>query len=162
MSEALKTYFRGEAQVGMMLAAVGLLWLGGAYWAWRTNSGSFATGLCAPLALIGSLMVLGGPAFVWKTHAQVARLEAELQSDAHGMVARESARMERVNANWPRLKTAWGVLTIVALALILLVRREWAPGVGLALLATCATLFFIDVFAERRAVVYTAALTSSR
>src|SRR5262249_30346255 len=39
MSEALKTYFRGEAQVAMLLAAFGICWLASAWWIWRTQSG---------------------------------------------------------------------------------------------------------------------------
>jgi hypothetical protein len=46
--------------------------------------------------------------------------------------------------------------------LLLFVHREWASGLGLALLVTATMLFVVDVFAERRAGVYTAALEHAR
>jgi hypothetical protein len=66
--------------------------------------------------------------------------------------------MERVNANWRRAMTGWAVVIVVALALILAVRRDWSSGLGLALLLVSTILYFTDVFAERRALVYTTAL----
>jgi hypothetical protein len=44
------------------------------------------------------------------------------------------------------------------LILIWAVEREWALGLGLGLLILSATLFSVDVFAEKRAVTYTRAL----
>jgi hypothetical protein len=50
------------------------------------------------------------------------------------------------------------VLIVVALGLLMGVRRDWASGLGLALLLLSTTLFFVDVFGERRAQPYTEAL----
>jgi hypothetical protein len=54
--------------------------------------------------------------------------------------------------------TAWAVVIAIALVLILAVRRDWSSGLGLALLLMATTLYFVDVFAERRALVYSEAL----
>jgi hypothetical protein len=70
--------------------------------------------------------------------------------------------MASVNANWPRLKVAWSVVIVAALVLLLFVGREWASALGLSLLLMATTLFFVDVFAERRAEGYTTALQQAR
>lgn len=51
-------------------------------------------------------------------------------------------------------------MIVVALVLLMGVRKDWASGLGLALLLVSTTLFFVDVFGERRAQVYTNALLS--
>ncbi len=70
--------------------------------------------------------------------------------------------MERVNENWPRIKIVWTVVMVAALVLLHLVRKEWATGLALAFLLLMTTLLFTDVFAERRAIVYTKALQDGR
>jgi hypothetical protein len=42
------------------------------------------------------------------------------------------------------------------------VKRDWAHGVGLGLLLLATVLFFVDVFGERRAAVYFAALAAEK
>lgn len=66
--------------------------------------------------------------------------------------------MEKVNANFRFTFYALGVLVAVGLALVLLVHTDWARGLGPALILAGAIGFFIDGFAERRAVPYTVAL----
>lgn len=160
LSGALETYFRGEKQTALLMIGVGLALVAFAAWIWRTQSGSFAWAIVIPLALVGAGASIGGLWFARKTDAQVAELTARLAEDRAGTVASESERMAKVNANWPRLKLVWGVLAAVAVVLLLVVKKEWASGLGLALMLLVALLFFIDVFAERRAEPYTVALTN--
>jgi len=110
--------------------------------------------------VVGLGAAIGGVVFALKTDAQVADLMARLADDPSALVASESARMVKVNANWPRLKLAWGVIAIGALVLLLAIKREWSTGLGLALVLLVAVLFFMDVFAERRAAPYTEALAA--
>lgn len=160
LSEAMQIYFRGEKHTGLTMVAVGIALMAFAFWVWRTQSGAFAWWLLTPLAVVGLGAAIGGVVFALKTDAQVADLLARLADDPAALVASESARMVKVNANWPRLKLAWGVIAIGALVLLLAVKREWATGLGLALVLLVAVLFFMDVFAERRAVPYTEALAA--
>jgi hypothetical protein len=160
--EILLEYFRGEKQVGIALAVVGVALLAFAGWVLRTQAGSFAWGLAAPLVLFGLAFGGGGTYLAFRTDRQVADLTAKYERDPSSLLAVEAPRMERVNANWPRLKIAWAVILGVALVLLLAVRRDWASGLGLALLAVTTILFFTDVFAERRALVYTEALEKAR
>lgn len=156
--DVMETYFRGERQVGILLAAVGLVLLGFAAWVWRTETNSFGVGLYAPLAVLGVIALGFGPWFAMKTERQVAELVEAHRADPAATIASERARMEKVDANWPRLKLAWGGLAIVALVLLLVVKKEWASGLGLALLLAVTLIYFVDVFAERRAKPYSEAL----
>lgn len=156
--ETMQTYFRGERHVAFFLVGLGVALAAFAAWVWRTQSGPFAWWLLTPLALVGIGAAIGGTVFALKTERQVAELTSQLESDREATVAAERARMEKVNANWPRLKLAWGAVTLVALVLLLAVKRDWSTGLGLALMLLIAVLFCVDVFAERRAAPYTEAL----
>lgn len=158
LHDAMAIYFRGERHLGFGLVALGALFIGIALWVSRTQTGPFAWALLVPLALVGVGVGIGGGAFAHKSEVQLTTLTAELSAHPAALVAAETARMEKVNANWPRLKLTWGVVTLVALGLILGVKREWSSGLGLALMLLMTALFFIDVFAERRAAPYTEAL----
>lgn len=162
LTESLQTYFRGELLVGIGLTVVGVLVLVAAFWLWRTQSGAFAWWLVVPLTVMGLGAGAGGAVFAVKTQAQVARLVTQLETEPQALVAAELSRMEGVNANWPRVKIAWSIVIVVALVLLLFVHREWASALGLCLLLMTTTLFFTDVFAERRAAIYTSALEHAR
>lgn len=155
---ALETYFRGERATGMLLVPVGLLLLALAFWCWRNEPGAFGLSLAIPLAVLGLAGAAGGAGLAIKTDAQVSALIAQHAREPGPMAQAELVRMERVNANWPRLKAAWLVVGLIALGLLMLGGREWTHGLGLALIAACALLFFVDTFAERRAEPYTRAL----
>jgi hypothetical protein len=155
--EVMQAYFRGERAVGFAAMAIGLVAVGFAFWAWRSAEGSFATGLAVPLLIAGLGLSIGGPLLVVRTDRQVAELSA-LSADEIKKI--EVPRMAKVNANWSRLKATWTVLIAIGLILIWAVKREWALGVGLSLLLIACMLFTADVFAEKRAVIYTRALES--
>jgi hypothetical protein len=160
--EVLQEYFRGEKQVGIALAVLGVALLAAAFWVFRTQTGSFAWGLLVPLAVVGLAFGGGGAFLAARSDRQITELAAQYEKDADALFAAEVPRMAKVNANWPRLKAVWAVVTVVALVLILAVRRDWAPALGLALLVVTTTLLFTDVFAERRARIYSSALEQAR
>lgn len=161
-TDVLQEYFRGEKQTGIMLAVVGVAVLAGASWVFRTQTGGFAWGLVVPLALVGLAFGAGGTFLALRSDRQITELAAHYDRDPAALIAAEAPRMERVNANWPRIKTVWTVVIGVALVLLMAVRRDWASGLGLALLLVMTILFFTDVFAERRAILYTKALDQAR
>lgn len=156
--EILQEYFRGERQTGIALAVAGVGLLGGAFWVLRTQSGAFAWALLVPLALAGLAFAGGGAALAVRSDRQITELAARYEKDPGALVAEEVPRMAKVNANWPRVKAVWTVVILVSLVLLMAVRREWASGLGLALLLVSTILFFTDVFASRRAEPYTGAL----
>ena len=162
LSEALQLYFRGEKNLGVALAVYGVFLLGVAVWVWRTQDGAFATALLATLAVLGLGFAAGGTFLAVKTGPQVDTLEAGLKASPKEAVQTELARMEKVNAIWPKAKAAWGVVTVIALVLLLAVKRDWASGLGLGLLFATTALMATDVFAERRAEPYTRVLEAAR
>ncbi|MGH9116527.1 MAG: hypothetical protein ACRD0A_01200 [Acidimicrobiales bacterium] len=161
LTQTLQGYFQGEKQLGIGLAVFGVLALGAAVWVWRTQAGAFALWLLVPLVLIGAGLGIAGTVLATKSQSTIVTFTAQLQTEPDKLIAAETERMAKVNASWPRLKMVWAAVTLVALFLLLAMRKEWASAFGLSLLLTATTLFFVDVFAERRATVYTAALTAS-
>lgn len=161
LMNAVQTYFRGERAIGLALVPIGLALIAFAFYVWRTEGGAFMAALSIPLLVVGLAGAGGGVALVVRTDAQVAALERMHAEAPSRLVELEAPRMAKVNANWIRLKIAWTALALVALALLMLVKRDWSTGLGLALLFVSTLAFTVDVFAERRARIYADALTAS-
>ncbi len=159
---ALDTYFRAERDLGLALAVVGLGCAAFALWVWRTQAGGFAWGLLAPVALVGLAFLGGGGFLAQRSARQQVELAAQFQTAPAAFFAAEVPRMEKVNQIWPRAKAVWTVAIVAALVLLMAVKRDWAHGLGLGLLLLATVLFFVDVFGERRAAVYFAALTAEK
>lgn len=102
---------------------------------------------------VGAGIFIGG-----RTPTQVTALERAYGEDPVAMVAEELPRMEKVNANWPKLMAAWAAFTLIGLAIRFGLEADWAHGLGPALIFLSAVGFLVDGFAERRAVPYTKAL----
>jgi hypothetical protein len=160
--DALRSYFQGERALGMFLVVAGLVVLGALYGVWRTQPAPFALGLGVPLVLFALAATAGGAVLERRSADQIARFTIEARERPAELVAAEKSRMARVNANWPRLKIAWIALAIVGFALVNALKRDGATGVGLALVLLAAFLTTVDVFAERRAHLYAAALEAHR
>jgi hypothetical protein len=161
VSPALHVYFAGEKRLGISLAVFGIVLCMAAWSAYRAQTGPIGFWLGIPLLVIGLGLGAGGIVFSMKTDAQVASLVARLESAPAAAVSDELVRMARVNANWPRLKLTWALLTLVAMGLLLFGKRDATSGVGLALMLLTTSLFFVDVFAEKRALIYTSALEAA-
>ena len=158
--EVMQAYFRGEKLLGYGFVAIGVPMIGFAIFVFRSQVGGFRLGLAIPLALVGVLITAAGPFFV-RRNAQLAEdIEARYAEDPPALAAAEGERMAVVNANWPRLKLAWAVIAVAAMAGLLLVKVDWVQGLALALLCVTTVLFFVDTFGERRAVPYTDALAA--
>jgi uncharacterized membrane protein HdeD (DUF308 family) len=159
--DVLRTYFRGEwlectlfvLPVGVVSVAVSLLLL-------RGERSPFVWGVTVPSLVLGVALLVTGVAVASRTPGQVQALTTAYQQDVATFVARELARMQRVNANWPVYLVLYAVFAVAGLALRFLVRREWAVGAGTALVLFAGLGLLIDGFAERRARPYTAALES--
>jgi hypothetical protein len=151
----LEQYFRGERAIGLLFFAIGLLALFFAFWTWRSAGGAFGAALAVPVLVVALAGAIGGPMLVIRTDRQVRELTA---LDAARIREIEVPRMAKVNANWPRLKLGWCALLMIGMVLLMVVKREWAVGLGLGLILMGSLGFTIDVFAERRAETYTRAL----
>jgi len=156
--DVMQEYFRGEKMLAWALVGVGAGLLGFAFFIWKTQQGGFMYGLAIPLAIVGVMAATVGPFFAFHNDRIAVDIAERFAADPSEVKTTESERMTRVNANWPRLKLAWAAIGVGAMVLLLLVKQDWASGLGLALMALITILFFVDVFGERRAIPYTDAL----
>jgi hypothetical protein len=152
--ESVHTYFRGEKTAAVVLAIYGLALLGWSIWIFRSEHGGFMWGLGVPLVILGLAGIGGGIGLYVRTEKQVPELVSLYERDPAAFVAQELPRMEKVQANWPRLKIVWSVLLVVALAALAFWKKDWAQGLALAFVLIGATGMMVDVFAERRANLY--------
>jgi len=156
--DAMQAYFAGEKLTGLLFAAYGVVLLGAAFWLHRTHEGGFMWAIVIALGVLGLGALVGGSILAWKTGPQVDALVSLYREDVGAFVAQELPRMQKVNANWVRLEAVWTVLIVVALVLLWSVKRDWVIGTALGLLVAGTSAMLLDVFAERRALVYTARL----
>jgi hypothetical protein len=157
--DAMQAYFRGEQieaiafiiPVGILLTAFGLIAL-------KVERGGFAWGTAVPCVLFGLVLIAVGAGVALRTPGQVAEIVKVFEQAPAVMIEKELPRMQKVNANFKVAFIAFGVAVAVGLALIFLIRTNWALGLGPALIPVGAIGFFIDGFAERRAIPYTSLL----
>jgi hypothetical protein len=157
--DTMATYFRGEriealaciAPVGLLCVVFGALIL-------RDERSPFTLGVGVPFLVLGAALLAVGASVGFRTPGQVERLTALYRDDLARFVAEEIPRMRKVNANWPVYLATWSVFAIGGLVLRFLVQRDWARGVGIALVFFGGVGLLIDGFAERRARPYTEAL----
>ena len=162
LNEAIDTYFAGERGTGLLLIPVGLAYVGAAIWLWRTEPGGFASALGIPLLLVALVGVGVGGFLAWKTPAQVETLKSSLDAEPKAALGVEVERMEKVNGNWVVLKIVWTIMGIAGLACVMMAGdRGWMQGLGLGLLVLSTMAMVIDVFAERRALIYFEALQAA-
>jgi len=148
-------YFKGEKHLGFFLVGLGVAVLIFAGYLWQSHKGGLAYGMIIPLLIFGLAGIGGGGGLAYRTNKQISELTSLYQSDKQAFAAQEQSRMEKVNANWPRLKLAYAIIVIISLALFFIVKKDWVTGLALALILICAFLLIVDVFAEKRAIIYT-------
>lgn len=156
--DVMTEYFRGEKMLAWAFVAIGVVLLGFAIFVFRSHTGGFRLGLAIPLAIVGVLATAAGPFFAKRNDALARDIAARYSDDPAELARAETLRMEKVNANWPRLKIVWALIALCSIGLLIFVKQDWASGLGLALLLIATLFFAVDVLGERRAVVYTDAL----
>ena len=160
--QALHTYFQGEKiEALVFILPVGLLCLVFSAWLFTDGGPGFARGVAIPFVVMGLLMGTVGAVVGLRTPAQVAALEAGFANSPEATLAVEMARMEKVNAAWPRYLVAWALFAVVGLGLRFATRSEFLQGMGIALVFFAGVALLIDGFAERRTHPYVQALTDS-
>ncbi len=159
--EILQTYFRGEKleawffifPAGLALVALGVVAL-------RESRGGYAWGVAVPCILGGLALVATGVGVGARTDRQVSELLAGYHDAPAQMVEVELPRMERVNANFRSTHVIFGVMAVLGLGFLYGVPKDWALGLGQALVLLAGIGLVVDGFASRRAVPYTEALAA--
>lgn len=156
-------YFRGERIESLyVIAPLGALCVLFGVSLLVTERSAFFISVAVPFLVLGLALGAVGGSVGLRTNAQVAALDAAYQRDVTTFVAEELPRMEKVNKNWPVYLTTWSVFAVLGLVLRFAVSRDWAHGLGIALVFFAGVGLLIDGFAERRAKPYTAALVALR
>lgn len=159
--DVLRAYFRGERLEALIfIAPLGLASVAFAVALLRDERTGFTWGVAVPFLVLGLALVGVGLGVGLRTPGQVDALLQQHAAEPTAAIAQEAARMAAVNAWWPIYLRTWTAFAIVGLALRFGVSRDWALGLGTALLFFAGVGFMIDGFAERRARPYTEALAA--
>jgi hypothetical protein len=157
--EIMNVYFRGERLEGFVfIGPLGALCLLFGIATLVGERSEFSWGISIPFVLMGLVLFGTGLGVGLRTSGQVTQLATLYHSNLGSFIAQELPRMQIVNSKWPQYLMAWSGFVGFGLSLRFLVHREWALGLGTALLFFGGVGFMIDGFAERRAKPYTAAL----
>lgn len=153
--EPMLVYFRGEKAIAYYSIPVGILMLILAFLIWKVHwSNHLLQGLFYPLVIIGLAAIGLGIGIKVKSEKDIVRLTSAYEVNQQETLAEESKRMEKVNANWIRIKAVWAILLVIGVLIIFLVNRDMWTGVALGLLLFGTLGFVVDTIAEKRAVIY--------
>ena len=155
MQEQLLTYFAAEKHESLVLVAVGIAAVALSFFLWRTD---FKT-MIYPLVAIGFIQLgVGGSVFL-KTESQTATLTQQLRVEPERFQKEELARMRIVNSSFKIYKTIEILLLIAGIVLSYLSAQNMTLyPIAIGLIAQSAIMLVFDLFAEKRAYDYVAAL----
>jgi hypothetical protein len=149
----LTEYFAAERQGGFLLVAMALAGFGFAVFLWIARSSFVA--MAWPLVVFGVLQIAIGLTVALRTPGQVAALEQGMAATPAATIAAETARIQKVNANFRVFK---GIEVAVIVAGLLMALAFPLPGtwsaVGLGLALEAVALLVFDAFAHHRALLY--------
>lgn len=156
----LEAYFTEEKSESLFFMGIGLVALiGGGVMLSRKRR--LLKGAAWPILAVGLIQVGVGSAVYFRTDAQVAALEAQIEADPGAFVHEETARMKTV-AYWFDIYKIIEIGLLVAAAAAFVVGRlrdrEIARGVGIGLAVQSGLMLVLDFFAEARADVYIEAI----
>lgn len=157
MNESLTTYFDGEKNAGLVLAALGVIALASAAMMFPERLGLRALG--ATLAVFALLELAIGLGLYFKTGPQVERLNAQLTADPKAFVEAEKPRMEAVQRNFRVLELTWlGLIALTAPTAFFFKEHTTVSGIALGVLLNVSVVLTFDIIAERRGSVYLGAV----
>jgi hypothetical protein len=149
----LTAYFTAERHGGLLLVALAIASFAVAGWLLATRHPIAA--MAWPLLVLGALELVVGITVAARTPAQVATLDAALRGDRASAVAREVARMGRINGTFELLKKVEIAVVVAGLAFAVVRPAPATLGaIGLGLALQGAVLLVFDTFAHHRAERY--------
>lgn len=161
MQHALTTYFTGEKNAGLVLAALGVIGLAAALLFWPSRVGLRA--FAVTLGVLGLIEIAIGAGLYVRTGPQVSGLLATLGSDATRFFADEAVRMARVQRNFVVVQyVELAVIVVAAVAALVMKNRSTIAGIALGLVVNAAILLAFDIVAERRGAVYLSRIEERR
>jgi hypothetical protein len=157
MEAAMLDYFAAEKGESLIFLLAGVLATIVSVLLWRSASEYRA--MAYPLIAIGLIQIAVGGAIYARTDRQVDGLRAELARDAAAYRAAELPRMAKVSAGFKLYKAIELALLAAGIALTFAFKsRPALYAVGIGLILQSSVMLVLDLFAERRADRYVAAL----
>lgn len=153
MHVAIIAYFSGEKRESLVFLVAGVVAIAASVYLLASRSPKL--GMAYPLIAIALIQLIVGGAIFFRTDAQMASLQAQLQKDPPAYAAAELSRMASVRRGFKLYKAIEITLLAAGLAGMVLLRDRqtlYAASLGLALEAGLMLAF--DLVAERRADVY--------
>jgi hypothetical protein len=155
MHENLLSYFSAEKHEGLLFILMGVAAFSASLFVWKTE---YKT-MIYPLIVIGAIQVVVGATVYFRADAQVKSLTAQLQTAPDQFQKDEITRMKTVNANFKLYK----VIEVVLLAIGIVLSYAFAQNmtwysIAIGLIAQSSIMLVFDLFAEKRAHEYVAAL----
>lgn len=149
----IETYFNAERIHGLMFVAVGLVTAGLAVWAWR--HAPFWRGAAWPLLVVALIQLLVGVSLWWQSPKESVRVQQIVAQERARIASEEIPRMQGVMKGFRTLRQIeLGLLAVGLLLLLFASRGSVWQGVGLGLAVQVGLVMVLDVFAEKRGLVY--------
>ena len=149
----LTGYFTAEKHGGLLLIALATASVALAAYLFATKSLFAAMGW--PVLVFGAVELVIGLAVAGRASAQIAEIEAGLQSKRTVTITTEVERMARVNGTFELIKKV--EIALIAVSILFVIVRP-APqtlgAIGLGVLLQSAVLLAFDTFAHHRAIHY--------
>jgi hypothetical protein len=161
MQDIVLTYFNGEKHAGMLLVAIGVVGVAAAVLFFQPRWGLRSLGVTLGILALAEIAL--GAGLYLRTDSQVNGLLTQIKSDRPRFDSEERARMARVQRNFAVIEyVELAVILACAVIAISQKQRPVATGVALGLLINAAFLLAFDLIAERRGVIYLAAIEAQR
>lgn len=149
----LTAYFTAEKQGGLLLVALAVASLALAGYLFATKS--LFSAMAWPVLVLGGIELVIGISVASRASAQIAEIEAGLQSTRTVTITTEIERMARVNGTFALITKV--EIALIALSVLFLIVQP-APAtlgsMGLGILLQSAILLVFDTFAHHRAIRY--------
>ena len=149
----LTAYFTAEKHGGLLLIVLATASVALAVYLFTTKS--LFVAMAWPVLVFGAVELVIGLSVAGRASAQIAEIEAGLQSKRTVTITTEIERMARVNGTFELIKKV--EIALIAVSLLFAIVRP-APqtlgAIGLGILLQCAALLAFDTFAHHRAIHY--------
>ncbi len=149
----LTAYFTAEKHGGLLLVTLAAASVAFAAYLFATKS--VFSAMAWPVLVLGGIELVIGLTVATRTSAQLADIEAGLQSARTVTITTEIERMARVNGTFVLIKKVeMALIAISVLFLILQPAPATLGSIGLGILLQSAVLLAFDTFAHHRALHY--------
>ncbi|MCB0518382.1 MAG: hypothetical protein H6577_02585 [Lewinellaceae bacterium] len=158
MEKAVREYFKGEKTGGFVLLAWALMATLAAWFLHGQFVGNLFQGIVPPLVALALVQLAVGAAVCFLTDSRRRRLLSQLAGAGQSWFPAEVERMERVLANFEKVKTAEQLLLLLGFGFLLggvfFGAGDYMAGTGVGLCIQSAFSLVFDLFASLRANLY--------